>query len=112
MDKNKSGVQHNMNGGFISDLILKIRLMMKLLQDDRVSIWLKAIPIFCLVYLIVPLDLLIGPIDDAVVLYFGIDAFINLCPQDIVNAYLLEIKGQGESKTPDDIIDGEFKEKK
>ena len=111
MNKNNPGMQHNMGGGFISDVILKIRLVMKLLQDERIDIWLKAIPVFCLIYLIVPIDLLIGPIDDAVVLYFGMDTFINLCPQEIVNGYILELKGQGGSAPPEDIIDGEFKDK-
>jgi uncharacterized membrane protein YkvA (DUF1232 family) len=112
MNKNNSGMPHNMGGGFISDVILKIRLIMKLLQDDRVDLWLKAIPVLCLVYLVVPIDLLIGPIDDAVVLYFGMDTFIKLCPQDIVKQYLNELEGQGESRSQEDIIDGEFKDKK
>ena len=112
MNRNNSGFPHNMSGGFISDVILKIRLIMKLLQDDRVDLWLKAIPVLCLVYLIVPIDLLIGPIDDAVVLYFGMDTFIKLCPPEIVKQYLRELEGQENSQPQEDIIDGEFKDKK
>ena len=112
MNKNNSGIPHNMGGGFISDVILKIRLVMKLLQDDRIDVWLKAIPAICLIYLIVPIDLLIGPIDDAVVLYFGMDIFINMCPQDIVNGYISEFNDADGSAPQEDIIDGEFKEKK
>lgn len=112
MNKNYSGMPKNTDGGFISDVILKIRLVIKLIQDDRINIWLKAIPVFCLIYLIVPIDLLFGPIDDAIVLYFGMDMFINLCPKEIVNAYILNLKGQNGNKSPEDIIDGEFKDKK
>ena len=112
MDKGKPGMQQNMSGGFISDVILKIKLVFKLIQDDRIDILVKAIPVFCLIYLVVPIDLLIGPIDDALILYFGMDLFISLCPQDIVNEYLMNLKGQTKSPSNEEVIDAEFKEKK
>jgi uncharacterized membrane protein YkvA (DUF1232 family) len=112
MNEGKSGKQQNMDGGFISDVILKIQLVIKLIQDDRIDTWVKAIPVFCLIYLVVPIDLLIGPIDDALILYFGMDLFISLCPQDIVNEYLVNLKGQSKSPSNEEIIDAEFKEKK
>ena len=103
----------NMGGGFINDLILKIRLTIKLVQDDRVDLMIRAIPVLCLIYLIVPIDLLIGPIDDALILYFGMDFFISLCPREVVEAYLAEIQGSGKAdKQQETIIDAEFKEKK
>ena len=111
MNQEKPGMQQNMGGGFISDVVLKIRLVIKLMQDERIDIWLKAIPIFCLIYLVVPFDLLIGPIDDAIVLYVGMDLFINLCPQDIVNQYLLTLKGEPKSSSAEEVIDVDFKEK-
>jgi uncharacterized membrane protein YkvA (DUF1232 family) len=112
MNEGKSGKQQNMDGGFISEVILKIQLVIKLIQDDRIDIWVKAIPVFCLIYLVVPIDLLIGPIDDAIVLYFGMDLFISLCPQDIVNEYLMNLKGQSRSPSSnEEVIDAEFKEK-
>ena len=109
MNERKPGTQNTFGGGFISDIVLKIRLVIKLMQDDRVDLLLKAIPAFCLLYLIIPLDLLIGPLDDALVLYLGMDFFINLCPQDIVNAYILEIQGQAPDAGEEEVIDGEFK---
>jgi hypothetical protein len=112
MNEDKPNMKQNMSGGFISDIIVKIRLVIKLVQDDRIDMLLKAIPVFCLIYLIVPFDLLIGPLDDALVLYLGMDLFINLCPQDIVNEYLLEIRGTGTSASSDEVIDAEFIEKK
>ena len=111
MNKGNSETQKNMDGGFISDVILKIQLVIKLIQDDRIDIWVKAIPVFCLIYLVVPIDLLIGPIDDAIVLYFGMDIFIGLCPQDIVNEYIMNLKGQSKSSSDEEVIDVEFKEK-
>lgn len=102
----------NMGGGFLNDLILKIRLTIKLVQDDRIDMLIRAIPILCLVYLIVPIDLLFGPIDDALILYFGMDFFISLCPRNVVNEYLAELQGAAKVDQPQEtIIDAEFKDK-
>jgi len=102
----------DLGGGFLNDLILKIRLTIKLVQDDRVDMLIRAIPVLCLVYLIVPIDLLFGPIDDALVLYFGMDFFISLCPRDVVEEYLAELQSTGKvSQTQETIIDAEFKDK-
>ncbi len=102
----------DLGGGFLNDLILKIRLTIKLVQDDRIDMLIRAIPVLCLVYLIVPIDLLFGPIDDALVLYFGMDFFISLCPRDVVEEYLAELQGAGKVSHPQEtIIDAEFKDK-
>ena len=109
-DKNN---RKDFGGGFFNDLITKIRLTIALVQDDRISMLVRAIPVFCLIYLIVPIDLLIGPIDDALVLYFGIDYFISACPRDIVDEHLAAIRGGKSSseQKEDIIIDAEFKDK-
>ncbi len=113
MNSNNNKFWGSMGGGFFHDLLLKVRLTIKLVQDDRIDLMIRAIPILCLVYLIVPIDLLIGPIDDALVIYFGMDFFISLCPREIVESYLLEIQGAGQVDQPDaSIIDAEFTEKK
>ena len=96
--------------GFLADVVLKIQLTTRLVSDQRVSTALKLIPIFCLVYLIVPFDLLIGPIDDAVVIYFGMDFFISLCPDDVVKEHLSKIQGGTITQDPD-VIDVDFKDK-
>ena len=97
---------------FFNDLMVKIRLTIKLVQDNRIDILVRAIPILCLIYLIVPIDLAIGPIDDALILYFGMDFFISLCPREIVDEYLLQIRQSEKPKQTEDIINAEFDEKK
>jgi len=102
----------NMGGSFLNDLILKIRLTIKLVQDDRIDMLIRAIPILCVVYLVIPIDLLFGPIDDALILYFGMDFFISLCPRDVVDQYLIELQGAGKAdQSQESIIEAEFKEK-
>lgn len=105
---NKNGF----GGGFIGDILTKFRLTVELLKDPRVSIWVRAIPAISLLYLIVPLDLLIGPIDDAVILYVGMDFFIALCPREVVSEHLARIQGKPiPPKKDEDVIDVDFKEK-
>jgi len=110
MSQEKSGFTKNFGSGFIQDILLKIRLVIKLVQDDRVDLLLKAVPAFCLVYLIVPFDLLFGPLDDALVLYLGMDFFIDLCPPEIVEEHLAQLQGHSTEEDEEVIINGEFKE--
>jgi uncharacterized membrane protein YkvA (DUF1232 family) len=103
-----------MNKQFFSDIVLKFKLTLRLVKDNRVSFWFKLIPISCLVYFIVPMDLLVGPIDDAILFYLGMDVFIEMCPKDIVQEHLADLRGQPVQPpaAPDeDVIDAEFKEK-
>ena len=102
----------NFGPGFISDIILKVRLTIHLLKDERVSPWYKLIPALCLVYLIVPLDFLFGPIDDAVIMYLGMDWFISLCPAGLVKEHTDKIKGPPVKQEPEQVVDAEFKEEK
>jgi len=104
--------RNSFGGGFIGDILTKIRLSIELIKDPRVSLWVKAIPAISLLYLIVPLDLLIGPIDDAVILYVGMDFFIDLCPRDVVREHLARIQEKPlPPKQDEDVIDVDFKEK-
>ncbi|RTZ91242.1 MAG: hypothetical protein DSY91_05315 [Deltaproteobacteria bacterium] len=73
-------------------------LFFKLFRDPEVSWVLKLIPIFALVYLISPYDLIpdflfpgIGEIDDIVVLVFAVSLFNRLAPVDRIKAHLQEM---------------------
>ena len=100
-----------MNNYFFSDIIQKFKLTFRLVKDPRVKTWLKLIPLSCLLYLIVPIDLLIGPIDDAIIIYLGMDLFIDLCPKEVVDEHLNELNLGGASNPDDEVIDVEFTEK-
>jgi len=84
---------------------------------------LKGLPVFGLIYLLSPLDLAIGPIDDAVVIWLSLTLFVELCPPEIVQEHIAElnkvIPGQWRDPSsvepnphPEDeeIVDGEFHE--
>ena len=97
---------------YISEIVLKFKLTLRLVKDSRVSFWLKLIPIFSLFYFISPVDALVGPIDDAVMIYLGMDLFIHFCPDDIVEEHKLALQMDAAPVRQEDeeIIDAEFKE--
>ena len=112
MKTNKILRWQDMGGSFLKNAMLRFKLMIRLLKDQRINTWLKIIPIFSLAYLILPFDIP-GPIDDAVVLWFGTELFIELCPQDIVMEYTRELQNtltQTSAEAQQDMVDADFKE--
>ena len=82
-------------GGMFRDLVLRVKLILRLLGDRRVSPWLKIIPIGGIIYLISPIDILsdialpvIGELDDVAILWITNYLFIELCPPDIVQDHV------------------------
>ena len=73
-------------GGMLHELGLRLKLIVRLMRDPRVSPLLKLLPVGTLAYLIVP-DLAIGPIDDAVVIWLGSVLFVELCPPEVVKEH-------------------------
>jgi hypothetical protein len=90
------------------------------MADHRVNPLLKLIPIGTVIYFFIP-DLILGPIDDALILGAGVYLFIELCPPDIVDEHRLEIRNIVKNDIPkandhkipiyeDEIIEGEFRD--
>jgi len=105
------------NGGIFNDLATRIKLVIRLIGDPRVSPLLKILPIGALLYFIIP-DLAIGPIDDVAVVWLGSYLFVELCPPEIVQEHMEALTRMipgswNEPKGPEDeVIEGEFWEKK
>lgn len=116
-------------GGVFNDLSARIKLIVRLMGDSRISPWLKLIPVGSLLYFFIP-DLAIGPFDDVAIMWLGSYLFVEMCPQDVVQEHMDRLKseslsrGLGEifpapdqpkdsgSKPNEDVIDGEFWEKR
>jgi hypothetical protein len=91
--------------GFLPELIVKVKLVVKLLADPRVSPLIKILPIGGIIYWIVPTDLIpIVPIDDAFILWLAGTLFIELCPQDVVQEHLNALRQ--ESVRAEDLKSG------
>jgi len=123
MSDNKLNKIVSSRPGFLNDILNRLKLVLRLMGDPRVNILLKGLPVFGLIYLISPLDLAIGPIDDAVVIWLSLTLFVELCPPEIVQEHMAElnkvIPGQWRDASsaepnpqPEDeeIVDGEFHE--
>ena len=109
----KHAISTQKSGGFFQDLTVRFKLIFRLMGDNRVSPLIKLLPIGSLVYFLVP-DLIPGPIDDAVVIWLGTYAFVELCPPDVVKEHIDLLTGvvENEWQEPtddEDIIDAEYR---
>lgn len=93
MTKNRN-ILTNENKGLFQDLILRGRLILRLMGDKRINFLLKLLPVGVVAYLILPFDLIpeialpvIGILDDAFILWFGMTLFVSLCPDEIVKEH-------------------------
>ncbi|HEX9028158.1 MAG TPA: hypothetical protein VF823_03210 [Anaerolineales bacterium] len=104
------------NRNLWNDLILRVKLILRLMGDKRVNPLLKVLPIASLIYLVWPIDIP-GPIDDAAVLWIGNYLFVELCPPAVVQEHMKDLDRTitGEWHDPlkkgsEEVIDGEFHE--
>lgn len=108
------------NGNIFSALADEIRLALRLIMDRRVNPILKLLPIGTVIYFFIP-DLIVGPIDDALILGIGTYLFIELCPPHIVEEHRQALKNIVNGKVKDinddhipiyedEIIEGEFRD--
>lgn len=102
-------VDPNKNLNFLTGIFKQFRLVWLLLQDNRISLWVKSIVPLSLLYLISPLDFIpdvvlgLGQLDDFGVILLGMTLFVKLCPPDIVANYQnqLEYGSEGDDETID-----------
>ena len=98
------------SGGFFKELAIRIKLIFRLMGDERVSLLTKMLPIASLIYLFNPIDVP-GPIDDAAVVGLGMYLFFEFCPPEVVEEHLEELRALSEKnpiKADDTVIDAEF----
>ncbi len=81
------------------EIVFNLRLTWKLFLDKRVPFYVKIIPVAALIYLVVPYDLLIGPIDDAALIAGAVKLFISLCPADLVEEHSRILQGEQKKRS-------------
>ena len=91
------------NQSFFKSLGTEIRLILKLLGDKRVPFWTKLIPLGTLVYFFFPEPIPI--VDDVVVMSLGIYAFLEMCPDDIVEEHRLNLYNKKVGNAEDIVIE-------
>lgn len=102
--------------GGLGQVIQTLRLVWRLLNDSRISLFPKLIPAAALVYVISPIDLLpdfvlgLGQIDDLGIVVLAIALFIELCPRAIVEAHRAALNAELHGPRRDeDVIDGTYR---
>lgn len=110
-DKNNRKVVVSPRGGMTHEFVNRVKLILKLMGDSRVSPLVKLIPVGAIAYLVSPIDVIMGipgiaALDDAAILWMGSNLFIELCPPEVVQEYMQEIGGN-LTETTDEIVDVE-----
>jgi uncharacterized membrane protein YkvA (DUF1232 family) len=83
--------------GVLDEIIKNIKLIWRLLNDRRISPWLKMIIPATLLYLLFPVDIVpdfvpgLGQLDDIAVILLGLKFFVEMCPDEIVRQHLDEL---------------------
>jgi uncharacterized membrane protein YkvA (DUF1232 family) len=99
-------------GGVLRNLVFQAKLILRLMGDRRVSPWVKLIPVGALIYLVSPIDIIMGipgvdALDDAAIVWLGSNLFIELCPPDVVKEHMQELSSNLDDDSSDDIVDAE-----
>ena len=76
------------------------RLYWRLFRDRRVAIWVKAMLVAAVAYVVMPLDLLpdvipfVGRVDDLVIFLAAARWFVQWCPPEVVREHVAAIGGR------------------
>jgi uncharacterized membrane protein YkvA (DUF1232 family) len=107
--------------GMLKSIYNHLRLAWRLLRDVRVPSVLKVLPFAPLLYVLFPIDVLpdmipvIGQLDDLGVILLGLESFIALAPQDVVQSHRDDIASEkpfgmaSNDKAQRETIDGDWK---
>lgn len=98
--------------GMTRDFVDRMKLILKLMGDSRVSPWVKLIPIGAIAYLISPVDIIMGipgvaALDDAAILWIGSNLFVELCPPDVVQEHMQDLNSNLRDTSGDDVVDAD-----
>ena len=94
---------------------MRLKLILRLMGDRRVSFFLKLLPVAALAYLVSPVDLapgialpVIGALDDAAIVGLGAYLFVELCPPNVVQEHMKSLTSNLDSEpAADEIVDAE-----
>ena len=111
-DKKPNDLMLSPKGGMIHDLVLRLKLILRLMGDSRVNIFLKVLPVASLAYLISPIDLIsaipgISALDDIAIVSLGAYLFVELCPPAVVQEHMNQLAAGSTPSDSADIVDAE-----
>ena len=92
------------NANELRGLKNQIKLILRLMGDQRVNPVLKFLPVVSVLYLVFP-DFLPGPFDDAVIIGLGLYTFVELCPNDVVDEHRAALAAENQRRSK--VVDAE-----
>jgi uncharacterized membrane protein YkvA (DUF1232 family) len=112
-NKNSDKLVVRPSGGVVKDLVLRLKLIVRLMGDRRVNPFLKLIPVASLVYLVFPIDLIsaipgVSALDDVALVSLGAYLFIEFCPPNVVAEHMRQLTSNMDVvEGSDEIVDAE-----
>jgi uncharacterized membrane protein YkvA (DUF1232 family) len=100
-------------GGVLRDLVLRLKLIVRLMGDRRVNPFIKLLPVASLAYLVFPFDLIsvipgVSALDDVAIVSLGAYMFIEFCPPDVVQEHMQKLTSNMDVvEGNDEIVDAE-----
>jgi len=114
MAKKKDGdIVVSSGGGVMRDLVLRFKLIIRLMGDNRVNPFIKLLPVASLAYLFFPFDLIsvvpgVSALDDVAIVSLGAYMFIEFCPPDVVQEHMQNLTSNMDAvASHDEIVDAE-----
>jgi uncharacterized membrane protein YkvA (DUF1232 family) len=101
----------------LTQFVRTLRLVWRLLNDARVSLFPKVIIPAAILYVLSPIDVLpdvilgLGQLDDLGIIALAIALFVELCPRAIVEEHRRAITAEGAPPPSDEnVIEGSYRD--
>lgn len=112
-EKKPKDIMIPQNSGMLRDLVLRLKLIVRLMGDRRVSPFLKLLPVVSLLYLVYPLDLIsvipgVSALDDMAIVSLGAYLFLEFCPPEVVQEHMKKLTSNTDIiQGQDEVVEGE-----
>ena len=112
-NKKRGDIVVSSKGGVWRDLVLRLKLIVRLMGDNRVNPFLKLLPVGSLIYLLFPFDLIsvipgVSALDDMAIVSLGAYLFIEFCPPDVVQEHMQKLTSNIDAvEGNEDVIEAE-----
>ncbi|MBN1450743.1 MAG: hypothetical protein JW963_06980 [Anaerolineales bacterium] len=112
-NKKRGDLVVSSGGGVLRDLVLRLKLIVRLMGDKRVNPFLKLLPVASLAYLVFPFDLIsvipgVSALDDVALVSLGAYLFIEFCPPDVVQEHMQKLTSNMDAiSSHDEVVDAE-----
>jgi uncharacterized membrane protein YkvA (DUF1232 family) len=112
-EKKPGNIMVSPSRGVVKEMVMRLKLILRLMGDARVNFFVKLLPVVSLAYMIWPLDLIsaipfVSALDDVAVAGLGVYLFMELCPPEVVQEHMQSLTSNLDPGPPaEEIVDAE-----